>query len=199
MPKSLVYRELVLHSSSVMYASLRCKLAYITDKWVMKFGECLNPLFMEYRFCIRLQFCYLAPLGFTQNWLEGWGECLNLSYTENWFCTRLQFCTLRYQNWLEVLASAWILCSRRTGFAFAFSYICEFAIWWKVHYFFKRASLFFVFLFVDISFLSGYTMGRTLSSPLQESVAIQFYSLNFAARFVIAKCLKVKIEGVCNG
>ena len=40
-------------------------------------------------------------------------------------------------------------------------------------------------------------MGRTLSSPLQESVATQFYSLNFAARFVISKCLKVKIGGVC--
>ena len=40
-------------------------------------------------------------------------------------------------------------------------------------------------------------MGRTLSSPLQESVAIQFYSLNFVARFVISKCLKVKI-GECT-
>ena len=64
-----------------------------------------------------------------------------------------------------------------------------------MHYFFKRASLFSVFLFVDISFLSGYTRGDVLLLLLQESVATQFYSLNFIARFVISKCLKVKIGG----
>ena len=56
MPKSLVYRELVLHSPSVMYASLRCKLAYITDKWVMKFGECLNHLFIKIGFAFAFSF-----------------------------------------------------------------------------------------------------------------------------------------------
>ena len=57
-PKSLVHGELVLHSSPVLYAPL--------PKLTRVFGECLNPLFTEYGFCIHLQFCTLRY----QNWLE---------------------------------------------------------------------------------------------------------------------------------
>ena len=48
-PESFVHKKLVLHSPSVLYAPL--------PKLARGFGECLNPLFTEYGFCTRLQFC----------------------------------------------------------------------------------------------------------------------------------------------
>ena len=52
-PESLVHGELVLHSPSVLLP----RTARLYAKLTRVFGECLNPLFTEYGFCIRLQFC----------------------------------------------------------------------------------------------------------------------------------------------
>ena len=59
-------------------------------RWRM--GECLHSLPTENRFCIRLQFCYLAPLGFTQNWLVDWGKRLHSLPAENRSYIHRQFC-----------------------------------------------------------------------------------------------------------
>ena len=53
MPESFVHGELVLHSPSVLLP----RTARLYAKLTRVFGECLNPLFMEYGFCTRLQLC----------------------------------------------------------------------------------------------------------------------------------------------
>ena len=67
-------------------------------------GECLNFLPTENRFCIRLQFCYLALLGFMQNWLASWDKCLHSLPAENRSYIHRQFCYLALlrltQSWL---------------------------------------------------------------------------------------------------
>ena len=106
MPKSFVYRELVLHSPSVLlprtarlYAKLTRGVGRVPKSLVYRELVLHSPSVMYAS--LRCKLAYI-----TDKWVMKFGECLNLSYTENWFCIRLQFCTLRYQNWLEVLANA---------------------------------------------------------------------------------------------